>query len=101
MRAQTRLSLLLLCSGLLVATGAQADIARGKKLLNEQCVSCHAARFGNNGADIYTRENRRIHDLDGLRKQVNRCKDNLSITWFDDDVNDVVEYLNATYYHFK
>ena len=101
MKARKKFALLLLSGGLMIAANAEADVDRGKKLHNEQCIACHAARFGNNGADIYTRDNRRIHDLKGLRQQVNRCKDNLSITWFDEDVNDVVEYLNATYYHFK
>lgn len=101
MKRMTLFTLGTLASALVFSGVAQADVARGEKLHNEQCIACHAARFGNNGADIYTRENRRIHDLDGLRKQVNRCKNNLSITWFDEDVNDVVEYLNATYYHFK
>jgi mono/diheme cytochrome c family protein len=86
----------------LFATPSQAvDAARGEKLHNEQCVACHAARFGNNGADIYTRNNRRINDLDGLKRQVNRCKDNLRITWFDEEVADVVEYLRQTYYRFE
>jgi mono/diheme cytochrome c family protein len=101
MESLTRLALFAFTGGLLLAGTAHADIKRGEKLHNEQCIACHAARFGNNGADIYTRKNRRIHDMNGLRKQVNRCKNNLSITWFDDDVNDVVDYLNATYYHFK
>ena len=101
MKARKKFALLLLSGGLMIAANAEADVDRGKKLHNEQCIACHAARFGNNGADIYTRDNRRIHDLKGLRQQVTRCKDNLSITWFDEDVNDVVEYLNATYYHFK
>jgi mono/diheme cytochrome c family protein len=84
-----------------LSSTAYADAMRGKKLHDQQCIACHASRFGNNGADIYTRSDRRVTSLDGLHKQVNRCKNNLSITWFDDDVNDVVEYLNATYYKFK
>jgi len=101
MKQRITLALLTIAGGMLTANLAHADVDRGKKLHNEYCISCHATRFGNNGADIYTRSNRRIHSLDALRKQVNRCKNNLSITWFDDDVNDVVDYLNATYYKFK
>ncbi len=92
------LSLLGLC---LFAAGSQAaDAKRGAKLHDEQCVACHAARFGNNGNDIYTRENRRVTSLPGLQKQVNRCKNNLQIVWFDEDVADVVAHLNATFYKF-
>ena len=85
----------------LFATGAQAaDATRGATLHGEQCIACHASRFGNNGNDIYTREKRRVSSLPGLQKQVNRCKNNLQITWFDEDVADVVEHLNNTYYKF-
>jgi hypothetical protein len=91
-------------AALLLATLAvpaqAADIARGETLHGSQCVACHAARFGDKGAEIYTRDNRRIKDFSALQRQVNRCKDNLKIVWFDEDVTDVVEYLNQTYYRF-
>jgi mono/diheme cytochrome c family protein len=90
-----------LLSILFAGTAQAADAARGETLHNSQCVACHAARFGNNGSEIYTRENRRVRDLAGLHRQVNRCKNNLEITWFDEDVADVVEYLNHTYYRFE
>jgi hypothetical protein len=64
-------------------------------------VSCHASLFGDNGTSIYTRPNRRVHSLEALKRQVNLCKNNLEITWFDDDVADVVAYLNRSYYKFK
>lgn len=78
-----------------------ADIKKGEQLVNSQCVSCHAAHFGNNGSDIYTRPDRRVTSLAGLKKQVIRCRDNLGITWFDEDVDDVVAFLNTRYYKFK
>jgi cytochrome c2 len=98
MKHVTTLSLLL---GSLVTTGVQAaDATRGATLHNEHCTACHAARFGNNGNDIYTRADRRVQNLTGLQQQVNRCKNNLQIVWFDEEVDDVVEYLNNTYYKF-
>ena len=36
----------------------------------------------------------------GLKKQVKRCELNLGLTWFDEDIQDVVSYLNTTYYKF-
>ncbi|MFO7593558.1 MAG: cytochrome c [Pseudomonadota bacterium] len=95
------ISVSLLLAAPLLAGTAQADVTRGEKLHNDQCISCHAARFDNNGAAIYTREDRRVNSLAGLKKQVNRCKNNLSIQWFDDEVQAVTDYLNATYYHFE
>lgn len=78
-----------------------ADIKKGEQLVNTQCVSCHAARFGSNGSEIYTRPDHRVTSLTGLQKQVIRCRDNLKLTWFDEDVDDVVAFLNARYYKFK
>ncbi len=93
---------LLSLMGLALASNASlaADASRGATLHNEQCIACHAARFGNNGNDIYTRADRRVSSLAGLQKQVNRCKNNLQIVWFDEDVADVTTHLNATFYKF-
>lgn len=99
MKHTTTLSFLLL--GSIFTTGVlAADASRGAQLHNEQCTTCHAARFGNNGNDIYTRPDRRVTSLPALQKQVNRCKNNLQIVWFDEDVADVVEHLNSTIYKF-
>jgi hypothetical protein len=38
--------------------------------------------------------------LPNLGKQVRFCKDNLGLTWFDDEVNDVIHYLNKDFYKF-
>lgn len=83
------------------APAQAADIKKGEQLVNTQCISCHAARFGNNGSEIYTRPDRRVTSLVGLKKQVIRCRDNLGLTWFDEDVDDVVAYLNKQFYKFK
>lgn len=85
---------------MLTSSSQAADLQRGEQLHNSQCTACHASRFGNDGADIYTRANRRVQSLDGLQRQVDRCKNNLQIVWFDEDVADVVEYLNNRYYKF-
>lgn len=86
---------------LFVSSGHAADGQRGEQLHNSQCIACHASRFGDNGAEIYTRPNRRVQSFEGLQRQVNRCKNNLQIVWFDEDVADVVEYLNRQYYKFE
>ncbi len=90
-----------LCGMLLSSAGQAADWQRGEQLHNSQCIACHASRFGDNGAEIYTRPNRRVQSFEGLQRQVNRCKNNLQIVWFDEDVADVVAYLNRTYYKFE
>ena len=80
----------------LMTTGSYvlADAEHGQKLHEEQCMKCH-------DSGVYTREDRRVADRDALVKQVKRCELNLGLQWFDTDVNDVVQYLNQSYYKFK
>ncbi len=70
-----------------------ADIENGDDLHFTSCTGCH-------DESVYTRENRRVSSLPRLGTQVRFCKDSLGLTWFDDEVEDVIEYLNKTYYHF-
>lgn len=77
------------------------DLKRGKQLLEENCIKCHADMVGGDGHKIYTRENRRIDSLAALNKQVHRCKTSLGVSWPEDQIADVVAYLNKTYYKFK
>jgi cytochrome c2 len=97
---RTITTLTLLLGALSTSSALGADAERGAQLHSEKCVACHASRFGNNGNDIYTRTNRRVQNLPGLQKQVNFCKNNLQIVWFDEDVANVVEHLNKRFYHF-
>ena len=79
-----------------LATGSlhAADASNGKSLQQESCMGCH-------DDSMYTRENRKVTSLGGLKKQVMRCEQSLGLTWFDEDVTDVTGYLNTTYYHYK
>ena len=70
-----------------------ADIENGDDLHFTNCTGCH-------DDTVYTREDRKVRDLAQLGKQVRFCRDAIGMTWFDDEVDDVIEYLNATYYQF-
>jgi hypothetical protein len=70
-----------------------ADIDNGDDLHFANCTGCH-------DESVYTRDNRRVSSLPRLGTQVRFCKDSLGLTWFDDEVEDVIGYLNKTYYHF-
>ena len=70
-----------------------ADIGNGSKLHSENCTTCH-------DSTAYTRENRKVQSLPMLQTQVGFCKDNLGLTWFDEEVDDAVNFLNQKYYHF-
>ena len=90
-------SILGLSSFVVIDTAVSApagDLASGKKLHSTYCVECHDSK-------VYTRPNRRVKSLEGLIGQVKTCsrlpKDQLSPA----QVNDIIVYLNDTYYHFK
>jgi mono/diheme cytochrome c family protein len=86
----------LILIGIMVATSPAvvADAVRGKTLHDEQCMKCH-------GTEVYTRSDRFIKDRAALANQVQRCQLSAGAQWFDDDVNDVVDYLNTTFYKFE
>ena len=84
-----------------LASAHAADLKRGKQLLDENCIKCHASMVGGDGSKIYTRADRRIDSLDALNTQVHRCKTSLGVSWPEDQIADVVAYLNKTYYKFK
>lgn len=79
---------------LLAASPVLQAADAGKALVDRNCTSCH-------GDAVYTRENRRVTTLEGLKKQVRRCELSLGLKWFDDDINAVTTYLNKNYYHFE
>jgi mono/diheme cytochrome c family protein len=70
-----------------------ANIEHGKMLYEQHCTRCHDTR-------VHTRPDRRIGSLEALQRQVNRCEHNASVNWPQQDVDDVVGYLNDTFYKF-
>jgi len=70
-----------------------ADIENGDDLHFENCTGCH-------DESIYTSATRNVKSMERLGLQVRFCKDTLELTWFDEDVDDVVEFLNQNHYHF-
>ncbi|MDH3631855.1 MAG: cytochrome c [Gammaproteobacteria bacterium] len=80
-------------SVLTLGSSQAADIDNGDDLHFTNCTGCH-------DDSVYTRENRLVGSLPRLGAQVRFCKDSLGLTWFDDEVEDVIGYLNQTYYHF-
>lgn len=75
------------------AAAIAVDTSNGGDLHMEECTRCH-------DSSVYTRADRKVPDLPRLGTQVRFCKDNLGVAWFDDEVEDVIGYLNQAYYHF-
>lgn len=70
------------------------DAANGKKLLAVHCMECH-------DTGVYTRKDRRIKSLGGLIGQVEACNRLLKKELTPAQVNDLIAYLNETYYRFE
>ena len=92
--------LLLINAQVLAEPFKSADLVSGKSLLEKNCISCHASSFGGDGAEIYTREYRKVHTAKGLAAQMRNCNTMLGLKWFEDEELNVTGYLNKTYYKF-
>ncbi|MFV1983146.1 MAG: cytochrome c [Thiohalomonadales bacterium] len=81
---------------------AQAvDLKNGKIKHDENCTSCHIAKYGKDGSDIYTRKDRFVKNYSMLVQRVKACDINTNAGFHDDEVKNVIEYLNSSYYKFK
>ena len=81
----------------LSSTAFAADdtrLAHGQQLHNEKCTSCHDTQ-------VYTREDRRVDNLQELSDQVNFCmKGPAKAEWTVSETNSVIDYLNQKFYKF-
>lgn len=78
-----------------------ANPAHGKDLHDANCLSCHSSLMGGNPNLIYTRSDRRVNSIAALKNQVTRCKTTVGVPWPEDQIEDVVEYLNSNFYKIK
>ena len=84
---------------ILTTTGASAallpgDSAHGKLLQAQHCTACH-------GSEVYMRPNRNVKSVEGLIGQVNGCVRQTGAKLDRDQVNDIVKYLDESFYKFK
>jgi len=70
------------------------DAANGKKLYDASCTSCH-------NDSVYTRKDHKVKSLQGLTDQIHNCEHMTDVKLEKNQVNDLVKYLNETYYKFK
>lgn len=85
--------LLCVLAGLSLALPLQAEPGRGGKLHQAHCVKCH-------DSGVYTRSDRFVDDRAALGRQVRRCAQSQGLAWFDDELEDVIDYLDQRYYKF-
>ncbi len=76
------------------AAFAENNATNGKILYDKaKCQKCH-------GTEVFTREDRKVKDLEALETQIRMCDSQLSVNWFDEDISDVVAYLKEAFYTF-
>ena len=89
--AMVFVSTLVVLSAPRIATAA--DAARGAALYESRCGSCHSE-------SVHGRTKRVAKDFDDVRGWVRRWNDNLALRWGDEEIDDVLVYLNNTYYKY-
>jgi cytochrome c553 len=70
------------------------DATRGSTLHTQNCQGCH-------DSTMYSRPNRRIQSVEGLMAQVEICNSQLRRGLSKEQRDDLVKYLNDSYYKFK
>jgi len=80
---------------LLLATAqTRADAERGRLLYENHCTVCHTSV-------VHVREQRKAASREDLQAWIRRWQQQLDLQWENNDVDDVTEYLNDSYYGFK
>ena len=98
------ITLMLLLSGLILTAPlvlAAGDPAKGKMLHDANCTACHTKLMDGKPTAIFTRPNSIIHSLDSLNKRVRFCETMNGLSWGDEQIGNVVAYLNKDFYKFK
>lgn len=93
---------------LMTMSGAWAGeddfVTLGRRLLSENDCNgaCHQKHSPDgNALTLYTRPDRKVKDLPGLRRQVSRCVSMLNALIAPDEIEAVVAALNHDFYKFK
>jgi hypothetical protein len=67
--------------------------SRGALLYDTHCTACHSTQ-------VHWRDQRLATDWQSLAVQVRRWQGNAGLRWSDEDIDEVVRYLNKTIYRF-
>ena len=89
-RTMSRVLLLLVLPGLFSAQAA----SNGKILHSQKCMSCHKL-------EVYQRGNRKVKTLAALKARVSGCARMNRTGWSAQQVQQVVDYLNRSFYKFS
>ena len=76
------------------ASAMPGNTGEGKKVHEANCLSCH-------NDSVYKRKDRIVRSFDALTGQVNNCGHAVDAKLGKAQIDDLVKYLNETYYKFK
>ena len=76
-----------------LAQSAPPAQSRGALLYRTHCIACH-------DAEVHWRQKRLATDWQTLSEQVRRWQANTGLNWTDEEIDEVVRYLNSTIYRF-
>ena len=82
------------CAAMFLAGTAAAagDALRGAKL-HEDCLGCH-------GTELYVPPRAKVKKVSALKKEVEKWNDRMNPKFTKQEVEDLVAWLNATFYKF-
>lgn len=66
---------------------------KGETLYEKSCTSCH-------GTAVFTRDDRGIKSLEGLKNRVKQCNNAVENKLSEDEFQSVADYLNKNFYKF-
>jgi len=80
------------CAALAAVAQAPAP-SRGALLYDTHCIACHTK-------EVHWRERKLATDWVSLAAETRRWQRNIGLGWSDEEIDDVVRYLNTTIYRF-
>ena len=92
MRMRAPILLALACVALAAAAQVPAP-SRGALLYDTHCIACHTK-------EVHWREHKLATDWQSLAAETQRWQRNLGLRWSEEEIDDVVRYLNTTIYRF-
>ena len=84
----------MLAMALVSSQAAAADIQAGQALHDEHCLKCH-------DTSVYSKDRGNIISLAALRSRVSRCELSQGLKLSADDTENIVQYLNQSFYGFE
>jgi len=75
------------------ASTASVSPHPGEALHSEHCARCH-------DPDFYTRPDRKVNSKEKLTSMVRMCDSNLGTGLFDEDMDNIADFLDTSYYKF-